>query len=150
MKKNISDAVTGLRIASTRLNMLTDKAAAVVKQVEKFLNDECHTGVEASVLVSEHYAEDEPGRYVETRDLVYCRIGQRFRIAVDWRCDGADVSSVPKPWSDCTREDKLETLEKLPDLLHAIAERLGGQIKKAEKSLATASAVTDALFGKGG
>lgn len=148
MSKKIPQAIDELRSSSARLNKLTNEAVVVIKRVEDFLNKECSVGARASVLVSEHDHDDE--QVIESQYLAYCRIGSRYRIAVVWVVSDDPDSRTEKPWSDCTRDDKIETLEKLPDLITEISKKLASKIKLAEKSLATASEVANALVGKAG
>ncbi|MCH7885850.1 MAG: hypothetical protein IIC01_11455 [Planctomycetes bacterium] len=148
MSKKMPCSIATLRTASARLNKLTDEAAITIRQVEDFLNKECSLGVATYVAVSKHQVCDDGP--LTTRYLAYCRIGQRYRIAVVWVCEDEPDASIEKPWSDCTRDDKIETLEKLPDLIAAISSELESKIGLAEKSLATASEVANALVGKAG
>lgn len=148
MSKNLPQSIEELRSSSGRLNKLTDEAAVVIKRVEDFLNKECSAGVQAYVLVSKQSDDDE--QVIESQYLAYCRIGSRYRIAVVWEVNVEPDARNEKPWSDCTRDDKIETLEKLPDLITEISKKLASKIKLAEKSLATASEVANALVGKAG
>ena len=149
MTSEMSKSIETLRSSSSRLNQLTDEAAAIVRAVEDFLNTECSSGVRAFVQVSsttEGYPDYER-TVVQT--LAYTRIGARFRIANIWSSDDEPDGQV-KPWSDSTRDDKLATLEKLPELIAEISKALVHKIDTAEKSLAAASDLAKALVGKAG
>ena len=146
--KRISDAIDGLRVHSARLNQLTDDAAKVIKQVEDFLNVECSAGVFARVVVSRIGSSDDEYQNTGARYLAYCRVGPRFRIAVDWAADDNPSEPDPKAWSDCKRDDKLESLEKLPELIAEISKELGDRVKKVEESLEVAKAVKIILVGE--
>lgn len=130
MKKPLSSAVDALRSASAHLNAASDRAAETVRAVEKFLGEECRVGVTAHVLV-DSYFEEQVGLEVATY-LSYERIGNHFRIAVGTAIDGQPDGA--KPWSDCSRDDKLETIEKLPELLAAVSEAVQARVAKADEA----------------
>ncbi|MDM4014982.1 hypothetical protein [Roseiconus lacunae] len=82
--------------------------------------------------------------------LEYRRVGNRFRIAVVWGWENDPENETVKPWSDCSRDDKLETLKKLPDLLVALTENVDTRITEAEATMESISAVLDPLKVEGG
>lgn len=143
MSDALSSAVSKLRTSSARLNQLTDDAAATVKEVEDFLGRECSIGIPSYLQIQK---AAEPGD--DDVFLAYCRIGSSFRIA-HVRCpyDGSENEYV-KPWSDCSRDVKLETIKKLPDLLTAIAKNVDDRIEEAEKTMRSVSQVLQSLTGK--
>ena len=142
MNDSISSAMSTLKNSADKLNSLTDEAAATIKSVENFLSKECSIGFNKRVRL-----EDEN---FSTRYLEYRRIGSNFRIAV------TKVTSISmmaekedtKAWSDCSRELKLESITKLPDLIIAITKRVEEEIAKAQEATSTASHVLNSLTGK--
>ncbi len=143
MSDALSSAVSKLRASSARLNQLTDEAAATVKEVEEFLGQECSIGISTSLQVQKAAEPGDDDVYLE-----YRRIGSRFRIAYV-RCpyDGTQTEHV-KPWSDCSRNVKLQIIKKLPDLLAAIAKKVDDRIEEAEKTMESVSQVLQSLTGK--
>jgi hypothetical protein len=143
----LSLSIQGIRESVGRLNELTDTAAKVVLRVEKFLNEKCSAGVEASVTVKQsRCAADDPPTYTK---LKYARFGPRYRITVteeDWT-EGNESETV-KPWSDWDRETKLETFGFLPELLTEIATRVDEQVQVAESAVAKVNKVLDSLAGQ--
>lgn len=55
-----------------------------------------------------------------------------------------------KPWSDCTREVKLQGFLKLPKLLTQIVENVEAEIREAEKVSATVTKLVQSIQQKGG
>lgn len=132
---NLREAVESLRKLTPRLNDVTNLANETVRKVEAFLNDQLSVGVEALVKVKSN-PEDYEATYLE-----YRRVGGKFRIAV-CNTDPDGVESGLKPWSDCTRDVKLETFAKLPELLINVAHQVQQEISKTE---AAALEVADSI-----
>ena len=133
MEDVLSNALDKLRASSFRLNQLTDEAGAMVAEVEDFLNQECSIGVPVYVSVKE--SDDCAGN--GSQYLGYQRVGVRFRIAVSWGEDPRE--DQVKPWSDCTRAVKIETLKMLPDLIGKIGEKVDETIAEVETALSSLS-----------
>ena len=121
-----------LRASSTALNQVTDDAANLVKQVENFLNKECSVGIPAQVNV-EWDDDREEGVWLE-----YRRVGANFRIALVSGDPGDENPSV-RPWSDCTREEKLESIGKLPELISSISENVNKKLAESKDAIAKLS-----------
>ena len=143
MSDALSSAVSKLRASSARLNQLTDDAAATVKEVEEFLSQECSIGIPTYLCI--HQATEE---YEASRHLAYRRIGSTFRIALAWWRDGDPEDEFVKPWSDCSRDEKLESIKKLPDLLTEIARNVDHRIVASEKAVESVSQALQSLTGK--
>jgi hypothetical protein len=90
--------------------------AGVIREVESFL-DSCQVGVPAWVVV-ESSTDDERGMQTWT-SLGYDRVGGKFRVAIGYGGDAYDELTT-KAWNDCSRQEKLLTAPKLPELLAAI------------------------------
>ena len=144
MADSLSDSVGKLRQSSARLNRLTDEAGATVKEVEDFLNDECSIGIPAHICV-----QSSPEPYEDSQYLEYRRFAGRFRIAVVWCPSAAPERETVKPWSDCARDEKLQTIGMLPDLLSEIAKNIDERIVEAEETMNSVSQVLQNLSGKG-
>ncbi len=143
MGRDLHQAVQHLRAATSLLNQNLDEAGATVRAVEDFLNDECNVGIPASVTVSAG-TDNDSGISFGT-ELSYIRIGPRFRVAVTRWNDANPEDSTIKPWSDCTREIKMEAIRKLPELLVEVANQLDEHLKEAQAAIATAKSVLGAL-----
>jgi hypothetical protein len=138
MADALSTSIELLRSASPRLNEATTQAGDVVRRVEDFLNDECKLGVTACVAVVQD-DEAEWGTYLE-----YRRVGGKFRIAVvdsDFRGENETV----KPWSDCSREEKLRSFQHLPQLITKVAEEVQRSIDAVSETGRTVTALMKAL-----
>jgi len=133
-KQRESARLRAVHDAAKRLNEITDRAAESVKTVEKYLAEECKVGVEAAVTVESGVDEDNGVSW--WTELKFCRIGQRFRIAV---VEGHNVDGPPEetttPWSDCRREMKLKTIKVLPQLLDAVIAEIDRHIADAEQAV---------------
>jgi len=143
MSDALQRAVMKMRSSTKCLNEITDKISHIVKQVEEFLNVTCSAGVYASVNVTTTTLPEEgPEEY---QDLVYCRVGSHFRIAVaDWWEVEPENRSI-KAWAECSRDVKLETAKKLPDLILEIAKQIDGRIEEAQHTSAMVSRIMSAL-----
>jgi len=137
MANRLAEAIGRLHSSSARLNQLTDEANTTVKEVEDFLNKECSAGIFASVIVSETDFGSE--------SLEYRRVGQRYRIAIVWREFDNEMDPAVKPWSECSRDEKIETIERLPALIIEVAKRLDEKILDAEKAVVAVSQVLQNL-----
>ena len=140
MTDSLVEAVDKLRRSSARLNQLTDEANRIVQEVENFLNKECSVGVFARVVVS--------AGEVDEQYLQYCRVGSRYRIAVVWITESGgpdDLDVSVRPWSECPRDEKLDTIKSLPFLIVEIAKNLDKRIIDTEKTAATVSQVLRTL-----
>ncbi len=135
MPDDLSVAVESLRTATQRLNAICDSATQVVRDVEAFL-EECHIGIETSVLVK---SDDETGeeKYFTHTLLGYRRVNGKFRIVV--LIDPVDGHGpedvIVRPWFEAGRDEKLETLEKLPELLVQLGKHVEVKATKAHQVL---------------
>jgi len=152
MSDNLPASLWKLRDSAAQLNQLTDQANNTVKEVENFLNRECSVGVQASVRVQESPLVDQEGEPVGTsvQFLEYRRVGGTYRIAVVWGTDLDPGDERVKAWSDCPRDEKLETIEKLPELIEAIAAALDEKVETARRATQSVSTLLKALRGKEG
>jgi len=147
MDDSISKSLSKLRLSSKRLNKLTDQANQTVKEVEKFLED-CSLGVYATVPIKSW--EVGCGEEFFTC-LEYCRVGSRYRIAITSGLDNSDPSEHHvKPWSDASRDEKLESIKKLPDLIAEIGKLVDEKIVSAEIGLGEVSEALNELSGREG
>jgi hypothetical protein len=133
------DTFDVLRNLSTRLNTITDRANESVREVEKFLNEECSIGIKAHIKIRD-IADGVP-----EANLEYRRVGSRYRIAVVEINEQGQDTKV-KPWTDCSRNDKLSSFEFLPELLANIASSVEESLQEAET---TARKVADAIAALG-
>ena len=135
MSDKLSTAFDRLRSSSQKLNSLTDIAGQMVRDVEAFL-EEFGVGLHGCVLVKTIAGDtDNPS---ETNVwLEYLRLNGKYRIVVvQANEDGASLGEdFVRPWSECSREDKIESFEKLPELLLKLAETIEEQAAKAEQVL---------------
>ena len=150
MSDSLSKSLSKLRNSAKRLNQLTDQANKTIREVETFLNEECSVGVYAWVLVDRQLPNDSDP-YGSFTALEYRRVGPRYRIAiVTGRDDGDHDNYNVRPWSDGSRDEKLDTIGKLPDLIAEIGKNLDERIGNAEKGLGEVSEVLHGLSGKEG
>jgi inorganic pyrophosphatase len=146
MADDLSVAVERLRTSTQQLNTLSDSAAKVIREVEQFL-EECHVGVSAWVEVKRIDVADE-SRCFSTVLLSYQRHKSgKFRIVLvttPFDAHGPDAVIVC-PWSECSRDDKIESLGKLPDLLVELSERVNEKTQMAEQALAAVGSLLRAV-----
>jgi hypothetical protein len=128
-------SLASIRSLASRLNELTEQANHTIRTIESFL-DECSVGITTYVSVETPNPQSPAGLY-----LGYLRVKGRYRIAVVESDDMGEDTAV-RPWSDCTRDEKVKTFEKLPDLLNSLTKNLTSKIKATET---TTQAVAQAL-----
>ncbi|MBM4071399.1 MAG: hypothetical protein FJ271_21045 [Planctomycetes bacterium] len=130
MVANIKKSLQSLRKLAPELNRAADDATALVRDIEKALQ-ELDLGVRASVQVLK--MEDD-----EFACLTFKRIGGKFRIAVaidEPEDDGESWKTVSEtPWLECPRDLKLKTFPQLPALLADIET----QVQRTVKSITEA------------
>ena len=115
MEDALLTSIDKLRKSAAVLNQITDRAGETVREVESFLNKECSVGVHAFVRVRE--STDPESGVAFTQWLEYRRVGAKYRIAVVSSHDVDSDNEQVKEWTDSTRDEKLETVVKLPELI---------------------------------
>lgn len=139
MADELSGAVERLRRSTEHLNHLCDQAALLIRDVEAFL-EESRVGLSASVSIYfGAWAEEADSPDWENR-LSYRRVdGGKFRIVYERNFIEHPTGRVDevRPWSECTRDEKLDSLAKLPELLVELAKLAEERAIKAEKALAS-------------
>jgi len=149
MSDSLSKSLSKLRNSAKRLNQLTDQANETIREVETFLNEKCSVGVYASVRAFQEVQDDAPPFSIFT-NLEYRRVGPRFRIAIAQYHEFDPDQVKVKPWSDSSRDEKLDSIAKLPDLIAQIGKKLDERIRDAEKGLGEISEVLHGLSGREG
>lgn len=137
MSTNLSASIKKLRTASSTLNQLSDSTNETVRVIEETLRDEFRIGTPAFVKVR----QEEDFRIF----LEYRKIGSQFRIAVVWLNEYEEESV--KPWSDCTRSIKIETIKFLPALIAELTKKIDSQIEDAKAAAIAAGEVLVSISG---
>lgn len=140
---DLSKSIDSIRTATEKLNAVVNEMAKTVRALEDALQT-WGVGVPSEVTV-ENERDDEGVPYFTA--LAYCRVGQRFRIAVSEGCalDDPDEWSIT-PWSDCARDRKLKTFAVLPKLVEAIATGVTDRVQEATSAADAVNAVVRALL----
>jgi hypothetical protein len=148
MTDDLSVAVERLRASTQRLNAVSDVAANVIRDAEAFL-EECHIGLNAWVEVTR---EDATGLgHFTVTQLSYQRHKGKFRIVVVIiPFDAGPEDEIVRPWAESTRDEKIESLGKLPELLVALAKQVEERTTKAEQAVASVSSLLKLPKKKGG
>ncbi len=146
MSTSLPKSIDHIKDAASRLNAITDAASVTVRELENFLNEVCSIGIHAWVKVR----EDADQHVTSTQYLEYRRVGQRYRIAVVWGNDVDPEHENVKPWSDCSRDEKLETVALLPELIEVVAKKVDEKIRDAESASLAVSNVLESLRQRGG
>jgi hypothetical protein len=139
MADDLSVAFERLRTSTQRLNAISDAAAQTVRDVEAYLNG-IQPGVEANVPIDDCYDDDER---VGSLILGFRGYGQQgMRIVHIFLPKGAKSENDAEihGWSEGSRDLKLRSFEKLPELLRQIAKGVEEQVAKAEKTVAEITA----------
>ena len=149
-KQDIPAILSGLRAATPKLNETTDKANEAVRRIEHLLNDELKLGVQSKVEISSRH---KTPKLREVMSLAYERHRGAFRVVVrrdegttfvDERGlnDEAWKEIENTPWAECPRHIKLETFERLPDLLKQVSATAKDLLDRTDS---TSKAVDDLL-----
>jgi predicted nuclease with RNAse H fold len=146
-----------LRAIAPRLNRTTDQAIAAVQAVEAFLNGlslgiEGHTSSFGQIPVEDSSPDD--GRMIVELTLAYGRLRGDFSIHVlnaTFREDPSvadawiEVAREKTPWRGLSREFKLMSFAKLPELLDDIFARAEELAEKAEAAGETVGSMLSSL-----
>jgi hypothetical protein len=147
MPDDLSVAVERLRTSTQRLNTLADAAGQLIKSVEDFL-EESHVGVTASVNLGYIPDPDDEETPESITRLAYRRVKSgKFRIALVEvsRYSQSDDDHVVRPWAECSRDEKIDGLRKLPELLVELANRVNEKTDQAERAMAAISSLLPAV-----
>jgi hypothetical protein len=136
MADDLSVAVERLRTSAQRLNEITDAAAQLVKDVETFL-EEARVGLSAAVSIGPGFSTPDADAPDWEDSLSYRRLASgKFRLVIVRKyCNPSEPTSV-RAWSECSRDEKIESLAKLPELLVELSNRVNDKTDKAEQVLA--------------
>jgi hypothetical protein len=140
MTDDLSVAIKRLRTSSQRLNQISDEAAQLIQDIEQFL-EETRVGVSATVQIG--YGASSPNAdSPDWADLLsYRRLNSgKFRVAFVRQDVESSHEGTVRPWSECTRDEKLQSLEKLPELLVELANQIEERTIRAEQVLSIVNA----------
>jgi hypothetical protein len=146
-RTDLSLSIKRVRAAAAAVNAASDQAALAVSSLEEFLNRECSAGVYASVHVRNQ--QDEQGDE-HSESLAYGRYGTRFRVLVEFWGGDDPETATPRPWAECSRDVKLASAEKIPDLIDAIVVELNREAQSLEHVVSVVKSVTSAVKSEGG
>jgi hypothetical protein len=138
MSDDLSGAVERLRSSTMRLNHLCDQAAQIVRDVEQFLEDS-RVGLSASVSIGYGAWSDVADEPDWEDRLEYRRLeGGKYRIASVryYMTTSPPLPDEVRPWSECTRDEKVDSLAILPELVVELAKSAEDRASKAEKAIA--------------
>jgi hypothetical protein len=124
MSDDLSMQLRELRKSTDELNVLTDKANDLVRRAEAFLSQECRVGGPVYVFVSSAQSDDDGP--VWSTYLGYDRHKGELRIVVSGFLE--DELRELKPWAECSRDLKLETLDALPKVIQELSKKVRKQV----------------------
>lgn len=128
MTEDLRKSLKQLKDIAPQLNATLDQAAEVVRLVEESL-DSLNLNVKAMVSCDTS-SKSRPSRQYTV--LCYGRVNRKFRVSIDVMestvvrddrgdLDGyATVALSETPWLEASREDKLLSFPKLPELLERV------------------------------
>jgi hypothetical protein len=145
-----------LRGVVAQLNAAAAEAAIVVQAVDTFLGDELSIGVSAASrpFDSQRVQGSGEGELVVTTHLAYGRVQGKDRLHVlkatheknDWSEDFTKTVSEDRiPWSACSREVKLQSFVKLPELLTNLSNKVEEVTTQTTRTIETVRALIDAM-----
>jgi hypothetical protein len=162
MGQDLQEDAARLRGVVAQLNAAAAEAAAVVQAVDLFLGDELSIGVSATsrpfdtqrASGSGSGSGSGDGDLVVTAHLAYGRVQGKDRLHVlkatheknDWNEDFTKtVSEDRTPWQACSREVKLQSFAKLPELLTNLANKVEEVTSQTSRTVETVRALIDAM-----
>ena len=156
MGQELQEDVDTLRGIVSQLNAAAAEASAVVQAVDVFLGDELSIGVSASSrpFDTQRVTGDDNSELVVTSHLAYGRVQGKERLHVlkttlaknEWKEDFTKtVAEDRTPWSACSREVKLQSFVKLPELLAALATRVEEVASQTSKTVETVRSLIDTM-----
>lgn len=146
MSGYLENSIDRLRESTARLNAISDETSFAVQAVETFLRKEISVGITAWVIVDKEVLDEKAG-HIKYLMLGFDRHQGEYRILVS---SGTNVDDyITKPWMECNRKTKLQTVEKLPELITEVTNQVDKQVEQAAGVSATANSVIRALNRKG-
>jgi hypothetical protein len=156
MGQEIPEDSDTLRGIVAQLNAAAAEAGTVVQAVDLFLGDELSIGVSAASrpFDSQRAVGDDGTELVVTSHLAYGRVQGKDRLHVlkstleknAWQDDVSKaVSEERTPWPACSRELKLQSFAKLPELLGTLAARVEEVTSQTARTVATVRSLIDAM-----
>ena len=139
----LSVALARVRSNATELNQLSDALNESVREIESSLN-KLNLGIHVWVNVTKPEAPEDPTTYLE-----YRRYGSRYRVVVVTSPQSDPEDEDVRPWGDCSRAVKLETIQKLPELIVKMGEEIESRRSSVEESLKLTTSVLAELNGEG-
>jgi hypothetical protein len=136
--EELKKAVDKLRDSTRRLNEATDKAGAIINEVEAMLASIGVGRYGCAIVSADHNHEHGISVYTS---LVYARIAGKYRIGVEWGHSDDPESNTLKPWAECSREEKLQSFAKLPDLLEKLSAEVDQDVTSAVSTVESVSKV---------
>ena len=156
MGQELLENANTLRGIVAQLNTAAAEASAVVQAVDAFLGDELSIGVSASSrpFDTQRITGDDDSELVLTSHLAYGRVQGKERLHVlkathaknEWKEDFTKTVAEDRiPWSACSRELKLQSFVKLPELLAALAARVEEVATQTSKTVETVRSLIDSM-----
>jgi len=135
-----------LQQAIARLNERTDQITENVRAIEECLAD-AQIGHYASVLVDANSIVDDRGQDhgSHVRCLTYDKVGSKWRVCVEHSTDMAPEQREIKPWAECSRSEKLETIGKLDKLIDELASQIEQKSSLAENAAQSTAGILKSL-----
>lgn len=143
MSSDLSASIQKLRESSSKLNDLTDQANQTIQMVEDLLRNELRISSSATTAASNRTPNNVLAAIgnIYSTELSYNKFHDKFRICVIYR-DQAN-KMYTKPWLECSRDLKLESIRRLPELLELILDGINKHIDAAEQALSNVSGLLD-------
>jgi hypothetical protein len=156
MGQELQESADALRGVVSQLNAAAAEATAVVQAVDLFLGDELSIGVSAASrpFDTQRVTGDDDSELVVTSHLAYGRVQGRERVHVlkstlaksEWKDDFTKIVAEDRiAWSACSREMKLQSFVKLPELLAALAVRVDEVATQTSKTVETVRSLIDSM-----
>lgn len=141
MSDSLKSSMDKIKNNTAKLNKITDEAAQVIHKTEAFLSKDCGIGIMAHVNVFTEVIDPDK-QLTGSITLGYERWNGTYRIVVSSGVDGETETWSTKPWAECDRSTKLESIKKLPSLIELLAKIVS---RDAEEAHAATTSVAEVL-----
>ncbi len=142
--KDVSASFQRLVAAATQLNAVSDELGRSIATLDDILK-QLNLGVAIWVTVDEYCDAADPGRFV-SRGLGYARAGSKWGIALrtitGYEQDDPAYHTMDEwAFNDAPRAMRVAAVDKLPDLLEALAKAATTTAQEIQNKIGQAQAV---------
>ncbi|MCA0380510.1 MAG: hypothetical protein LCH36_13955 [Actinobacteria bacterium] len=143
---DLTDLLERGQRATERLGPATDELTEILAQIERTLAAR-KLGIERRVVLEEGRVEDtdDGPLYTPTTFLAFRKDGKTWRFMIQRGIDNDPDSWSSAPLINASREDRLMSVDHLPDLIEALVRGAEEEIAKVETKRSAAKGILEIL-----